>query len=205
MRLGLFGGRFDPPHFGHLLLAEQAREALRLEEVWFIPSGDPPHKAARAPAEQRAAMTALATGDHPAFRTRRLELERSGPSYAIDTVAQIGRERPDAELWYLIGADAFAEIDTWHRAEALLERVRMAVLPRPDSAASPAPEPFRARARHLQAIPFGVSSSAVRERAAQGRSLRYLVPEPVAAHLRRHGLYGSAGAAGRSAGSAGAA
>lgn len=191
MRLGLFGGRFDPPHNGHLLLAEQARDELTLDEVWFLPSARPPHKGAAAPAEDRAAMTELATHDHPAFRTERLELDRPGPSYAIDTVEEVQRARPDAEPYYLIGADAYAEIDGWHRAEALVTAARMVVLPRPDLEPPPPPEPFRSAARSIDAIAFAVSGSLVRRRVAEGRSLRYLVPDPVVAYLRTRGLYGA--------------
>lgn len=193
MRIGLFGGRFDPPHNGHLLLAEEARESVALDEVWFVPSADPPHKEAEASAEERAAMTALATEEHPAFRMCDLELRRPGPSYAFDTVEEVARDRPDAELHYLIGADAYAEIAGWHRAETLVRRVAMIVLPRPHLAPPAPPEPFRSAGRYLDAVPFGVSGTLVRRRAQQARSLRYLVPEAVVRHLRERGLYGSGG------------
>lgn len=192
MRIGLFGGRFDPPHLGHLLLAEQARDALALDEVWFLPAGDPPHKGAIASAEDRLEMTCRAVADHPAFRVRRDEIDRAGPSFAIDTVSDLQQRRPDVAFAYLIGADAWAEIDTWHRARELVRSVRMVVLPRPGGdrrkPAGPG-EPFQRAATRLDAVPFGVSGTLVRERLAQGRSLRYLVPDAVIGYLRAHEPY----------------
>jgi nicotinate-nucleotide adenylyltransferase len=195
VRLALFGGRFDPPHLGHLLLAEQAREALALDEVRFVPARDPPHKGTCAPAAARLAMTRLATDDHPAFVVDDVEIRRPGPSYAIDTVERERARRPDAQLFYLLGADAYAEIDAWHRAEAFVQAVVPVVAPRPGTARARLDglaEPFRSAARHLETVPFGVSSTLLRRRAREGRSLRYLVPEPVARYLRTQGLYAPA-------------
>ena len=204
MRIGLFGGRFDPPHLGHLLLAEQAREALVLDRVWFLPAGDPPHKPAVAAGHHRAEMTRLATADHPDFDVDEMELDRSGPSYTIDTVTALSAAHPESTFLYLVGADAYAEIATWHRAEELVARVPMVVLPRPGTDLSGLASPFREAARSLQAIPFGVSSTLVRRRVAEGHSLRYLVPPAVVRYLRRHALYGRATAAGQAGrGSAG--
>lgn len=189
MRVGLYGGRFDPPHLGHLLAAEGAREALRLDAVWFLPTGDPPHKAAVAAAPHRLAMTRLATSDHPGFAVDDVEADRAGGTYALDTIEILSARHPEARFWYLIGADAFAEIASWHRAEELVRRVPMAVLPRPDARATPPGPPFADAATRLDTVPFGVSSTLVRERVAAGRSLRYLVPPPVVEYLHRHGLY----------------
>ncbi len=192
MRVGVFGGRFDPPHLGHLLLAEQAREALDLERVLFVPAGAPPHKGASAAAEDRLEMTRLATDDNPSFLVDDREVRRAGPSYAIDTVEALRRERPGDELVYLIGADAYADIASWHRAEAFVRSVELAVAPRPGTARAELDglgEPFRSAARRLDIVPFGLSSTLVRRRARGGRSLRYLVPDPVAAFLRRRRVY----------------
>lgn len=192
MRVGVFGGRFDPPHLGHLLLAEQAREALALDLVLFVPAGAPPHKDAAAAAEHRLEMTRLATDDHPAFAVDDRELRRGGPSYALDTVEALRRERPGDELVYLIGADAYARIASWHRAEAFVRSVPVAVAPRPGTARAELDglaEPFRSAARTLDMVPFGLSGTLVRRRARRGRSLRYLVPDGVAAYLVRHALY----------------
>lgn len=192
MRLGVLGGRFDPPHFGHLALAEQAREALGLDEVRFVPAGDPPHKGVRASAEDRVAMTRLATDDHPDFRVDDRELRRAGPSYAIDTVEELRRERPDAELAYLIGADAYAEIATWHRAEAFVRSATVVVVPRPGTPRTDLDgldEPFRSAPRRLDIVPCGLSSTLLRRRIRQGRSLRYLTPDAVARYLHARRLY----------------
>jgi len=192
MRLGLFGGRFDPPHLGHLLLAEQAREALALDEVRFLPAGDPPHKGVQAPAADRVTMTRLATDDHPDFRVDDREVRRVGPSYAIDSVEELRRERPDAELWSLIGADAYAEIATWHRAEAFVRSATVVVVPRPGTAHADLDhldEPFRSAARRLDIVPCGLSSTLLRRRIRQGRSLRYLTPDAVARYLHARRLY----------------
>jgi nicotinate-nucleotide adenylyltransferase len=192
VRLALFGGRFDPPHLGHLLVAEQAREAAALDEVRFVPARDPPHKGVHAPAAARLAMTRLATANHPAFVVDDVEIRRSGPSYAIDTVERLRARRPDAQLFYLLGADAYAEIATWHRAEAFARAVVPLVAPRPGTSRARLDgldEPFRSAARHLETVPFGVSSTLLRRRAAAGRSLRYLTPDPVARYLRSEALY----------------
>ena len=192
MRIGLFGGRFDPPHLGHLLLAEQAREAAALDRVLFVPAADPPHKPAHAPAEDRLALVRIATEDHPAFEADDRELRRDGPSYSFDTVTSVQAERPGAEVVALIGADAWAEIETWHRAAELARTVRFLVLPRPGTDAErlrSLPEPYRSAATPLEAIAFGVSSSEVRRRVRVGASLRYLVPDPVIHELERRRLY----------------
>jgi nicotinate-nucleotide adenylyltransferase len=192
VRLGLFGGRFDPPHFGHLLLAEQARDALSLDEVRFLPAGDPPHKGVRASAEARLTMTRLATDNHPDFRVDDREVRRAGPSYAIDTVEELRRERPDAELWYLIGADAYAEIATWHRAEEFVRSATVVVVPRPGTSRADVDaldEPFRSAPRRLDIVACGLSSTLLRRRIRQGRSLRYLTPDAVARYLHARRLY----------------
>ncbi len=192
MRIGLFGGRFDPPHLGHLLLAEQAREAAALDRVLFVPAADPPHKRAHAPAEDRLALVRIATDDHPAFEVDDRELRRDGPSFSFDTVTSVRAERPDVDVVALIGADAWAEIETWHRAAELARTVRFLVLPRPGTDPErlrTLPEPYRSAATPLDAIPFGVSSTEIRRRVRVGASLRYLMPDPVIEELARRRLY----------------
>lgn len=189
MRLALYGGRFDPPHLGHLLLAERAREALELDEVWFVPAKAPPHKGVTAPARARHAMTLLATAEHPDFRTSALELERPGASYSIHTVEAVAERRPDAELFYLTGADAYADIASWHRARELVELARMVALPRPGATLAGLEPFFRSRVIEIDAPLVDISSSEVRRRARAGASVRYLVPAPVAAFLAKHRFY----------------
>lgn len=192
MRIGLLGGRFDPPHLGHLIIAEQAREELRLDEVHFVPAGAPPHKGVVAPAGARAAMARLATEDHRAFRVDDRELRREGPSYAIDTIDEVRSERPGDEIVFLIGADAYLEIAGWHRGEEMVRTVEVVVVPRPGTPLTDLDtldEPYRSAATRIETVSIGISSTLLRARAGQGRSLRYLTTRPVARYIVAAGLY----------------
>ena len=116
MSLGVLGGTFNPIHVAHLRLGEAAREALGLERVLFVPAGDPPLKAAGvASAAHRLEMVKLATADNPGFEVADLELSRAGPSYTVDTLDELRRRRPEEELWFVLGADAFSELESWYR------------------------------------------------------------------------------------------
>ncbi len=199
-RLGIFGGTFDPIHYGHLAIAEEAREALGLERVLFVPAARPPHKQGRptSPPEDRAAMVALAIADNPAFELSRIELERPGLSYTVDTVRAL-RERlaaadGDVELWFVCSVEAVRELPTWREPQALVRLCRFAVAPRPGVARLSrrwlveqlgTAEPFV----FLEGPHVGISASEIRARAAAGRSIRYLVPPPVAAYVATHRLY----------------
>jgi len=190
--LGLFGGTFDPPHVGHLALAEWARERLRLDRVLFIPAGQPPHKRARpiSSAAARLAMIRLATRGHPSFEVSTLELEAEGPSFTVDTLRRIGARHPRARLFLVVGADSLDEFRTWRSPAEILACATLAVGARP-GAGRPA---TRAWATRHGVVWLGnpaleVSSSLVRERARAGRSLRYLVPDAVARYIVRHRLY----------------
>lgn len=193
-RLGIFGGTFDPPHVGHLALAECAREALRLDRVLFVPAGTPPHKAAaRASAAHRLAMVRRAVRGNPAFAVSTIETRRRGPSYTADTVAALAAAHPGAELWLLMGADMYATFDAWVRPDEIAARAALAVALRPGAKA---PRASRAATRGrgvrwLANAEFDVSSSALRALARAGRSLRYLVPDAVARYAAAHRLYGS--------------
>lgn len=189
MRLGLFGGRFDPPHLGHLRLAEEALEQLELEVLFFIPALAPPHKPTVAPAGARCDMLTLATTDHPRFALSRLELERGGPSYTFDTVRAIKGEHPEAELFFLTGADAYGEIASWHRARELVSEVHMVAASRRGYTLETLEPFFKRRVRHLDTPLLEVSSSDIRKRIKGGRSVRYLVPELVESYLVKHHLY----------------
>jgi nicotinate-nucleotide adenylyltransferase len=191
-RLGIFGGTFDPPHVGHLALAEWAREELKLDRVLFVPTGTPPHKrAARTGAAHRLAMTRRAIRGNSAFTVSTMEVRREGPSFTADTVAAVARAHPGAELWLLLGADMYATFDSWVRPGEIAALAALAVAPRPGAEA---PRASRAAARGrgvrwLTNPALEVSSSAVRERARRGASLRYLVPDAVARYLATHRLY----------------
>lgn len=184
------GGTFDPVHYGHLLLAECAREQLGLERVVFVPAAQGPHKdaAPRAAAEHRLAMLRAAVEGNPAFEVSDCELRRGGVSYTIETVLLMRRLYGGAPV-VLIGADNLNELDTWRRIGELARLVRFAYAPRPGSPtprAAPVPG-----LRHVElAMPaFAVSSTLLRERAARGQSLRYLTPPPVISYIARHELY----------------
>lgn len=189
MRLGLFGGRFDPPHLGHLLAAQGALEALGLDELWFVPAKTPPHKPATAGADARAQMLLLATLPNPAFRVSRLELGRDGPSYTFDTVSQVRRERPGDTLFFITGTDAYADVASWHRARDLVGAVNMVAVARPGYTLEDMEASFRERVHVLPTRLCDISSTDIRTRLARGESVRYLVPELVETYLDRTALY----------------
>jgi nicotinate-nucleotide adenylyltransferase len=196
--VGFLGGTFDPIHFGHLAVAEEAREALGLERVLFVPAGVPPHKPGRvisAPAH-RLAMVELAIADNPAFEVSRLEVERTGNSYTVDTVAALlsGPDAP-AEVTVLVSAELFGSFTTWREPERILRLARVAVVPRPGHrspgrayVAEHFPG-FEDRVAFLDGPHIGISATEVRRRAAAGRSIRYYVPPAVAAYIGEHALY----------------
>lgn len=195
---GVLGGTFDPVHIGHLAAAEEAREALGLERILFVPAALPPHKVDRpvtAP-EHRSAMVELAIARNPAFELSRIELDRSGPSYTVDTLEALaaGLETP-GELVLIMSSEAFRDLRTWHRPERILELARIAVVPRdgyPDAGRAFLAEHFPGfedRAVFLAGPRLRLSGTELRERAALGRSLRYLVPDAVATYIGDHALY----------------
>ena len=204
-RLGLLGGTFDPIHTGHLVIAEVARHALSLDQVVFVPAGDPPHKGdAVTAAEHRYAMVLLATADHPAFVVTRREIERAGPSYSITTIREYRQELGGAgELYFLTGVDTMLEIRTWYQWQDVLRECRFAVMGRPgfDSEALLAllPEELRRQVDFLKAPGCDISSTDIRERVRGGEPVRYLVPSLVESYIRKHGLYQDAPAVERRA------
>ena len=213
-RIGLFGGTFDPPHVGHLALAEWARQSLRLDCVLFVPAGHPPHKgrARLSAVEHRVAMTRLAVRDNPAFTVSALEARRDGPSFTVDTLRALRRREPRARIYLLMGADSLAEFPTWHDPDAIVAFATLAVAPRPKGtaqlrsqrgrgagagarasgkvgAAASQRFPRASRVAWLGSPGLEVSSSAIRARLRAGRSVRYLIPEAVARYIARHRLY----------------
>lgn len=193
VKLGVFGGRFDPPHIGHLLVAQRALEQLSLDEVWFVPAPTPPHKEAQVGAETRATLVTLATASHPQFRMSRIEIERSaaepGPSYTFDTLTEIKKAYPETKLFFITGADAYQQIASWHRAEELVELAQMVALPRPGYDLAGVAPYFRDRVILLDTLSFDVSSTDIRRRLAHCQPIRYLVPELVESYLVKHDLY----------------
>ncbi|MGQ9779205.1 MAG: nicotinate-nucleotide adenylyltransferase [Bacillota bacterium] len=190
--IGLLGGTFDPIHLGHLVLAETARESFGLEKVIFMPAGQPPHKhRAMAAAHDRLRMVEMAVADNPYFAVSTLEIERPGPSYTVDTVVALRRSAPAAEWYLIIGSDALAELPTWHEYEQLLGLVRVLAAARPGAelALPPVLAGWSAKIAFFYPPAIDISSTAIRTRARQGLSLRYLVPERVAAYILEKGLY----------------
>lgn len=193
VKIGLFGGSFDPPHLGHLALARQARDQLALDELRWVPAGDPWQKADRwlAPAAQRIAMVEALIAGEPRMRVDDVETRRAGPSYTIDTVRALRAERPDATLVLVIGQDQYARLPTWHRWRELVDAVTLAVAARGGAQVQPPDElaPLAHRVEVLAMPPVAVSSTDVRAAAAAGADLRALVGDAVGRYIDRHALY----------------
>jgi nicotinate-nucleotide adenylyltransferase len=196
MRIGVFGGTFDPVHLAHLVLAEQCREQACLDQVLFIPAARPPHKLDRTltPLSHRIEMLALAIAGQPAFRIDDLEKNRPGPSYTADTLAELQRGNPGAELFLLIGSDTVNDLPHWHAPGQVAELATLLVVQRPGAKAEEIETltktigvPLRYQ---IVAMPLlDISSRDLRQRAAAGRSLRYLVPRAVEAYIVDKRLY----------------
>lgn len=198
MRVGLLGGTFDPIHLGHLRGAENAREEIGLDQVIVMPSGTPPHRPGPATSPlDRYAMVCLATASHPAFVPSDLELRRDGPSYTVDTLEALHRERPGDRFVLIVGSDTLPELGTWWRADRLAALCEVAVVARPGVSETDGPgdAPRGAggtpmfRSSRVEGPGLPISATAVRERAGHGRSLRYLVPDAVADYITKRGLY----------------
>jgi nicotinate-nucleotide adenylyltransferase len=208
MRLGIFGGTFDPVHYGHLLLAESCREQLQLEAVWFLPAAVPPHKRQRAiaAAEARVEMLDLATSGHEAFSVCRYEIDRGGVNYTVDTLTQLKVDGPLRELFFLMGADSLADLPTWKDPQRLCQLATPVVVCRAIAAGRdshcealdwsglealiPKARLDEIRASRVQMPRIDLSSSDLRRRRAAGKSIRYRTPRAVEKYIETHGLYG---------------
>jgi nicotinate-nucleotide adenylyltransferase len=198
MKIGILGGTFDPVHLGHLKIAEEARATLGLSEVILVPAGQPLLKPAHplAPAEHRLQMVRLAVADRPSFRVSAMEIERSGPSYTVETIAELrGQYGREDALFFILGWGSLAQLPEWREPSRLIQLCRLVAVPRPgcprpDIEALEASIPGLAqRVEFLEKPYIDISASAIRERAARGLSLRHLVPEPVADYIKEHRLY----------------
>jgi nicotinate-nucleotide adenylyltransferase len=205
MRLGIFGGTFDPIHYGHLLLAECCREQARLDRVWFVPNSLSPHKQQQKPTDGqlRAEMIELAIAGHEALGVCRDEIDRGGVSYSVETLERLAGEDPARELFFLLGADSLADLPTWRQPERICELASLVVVRR-----SGHPEPdfdgvaplvslermaeFRALAVEMPRL--DLSSSDLRRRVDAGLSIRYRTVRAVEKYIQTHGLYRSPGA-----------
>jgi nicotinate-nucleotide adenylyltransferase len=186
--VGLLGGSFDPVHHGHLIVARAVAEALGLDEVWFVPAREQPFKTGRhgAPPEARAAMLDLAVKGEPGFRVERLELGRPGPSFTVDTLRALREREPGREFALLVGADTVIDLPKWREAPALPALATIVVFARPGA---PVPAGLPAGTRVVEAPQVDISATAIRARVRAGRSVRFLVPDAVAAYVATHGLY----------------
>jgi nicotinate-nucleotide adenylyltransferase len=191
--VGIFGGTFDPIHVGHLIVAEQARDLLHLDQVLFVPARMPPHKVqATASAEQRFRMTSLAVEDNPAFAVSDLELRREGPSYTVETLRALRATAPTGARHYLLlGADSARDLEQWREHETLLGDSTVVVLERPGVGREAMPPSVGRHATFLSTPRLDISSTEIRRRVRQGGTVRYLVPVPVENYIRSEGLYRS--------------
>ena len=193
-RLGVMGGTFDPIHYGHLVTAEEAWVQFGLDAVVFVPTGQPWMKQGRevSPAEDRYLMTVIATASNPRFRVSRVEIDRDGPTYTVDTLRTLGTEYPDAELYFITGADAMLEILDWKDPEEVLSSAHFIAASRPgyDLTRFETAGPARDAGVSMMSIPaLAISSTDVRERIHDGRPIRYLVPEGVKSYIEKAALY----------------
>ncbi len=207
-RIGIFGGTFNPVHLAHLRSAEEVREAQELDRIVFIPSASPPHKQTVAPAAHRLAMVRLAVAGNPHFQVSTIEIVRRGRSYSVDTLRALRARMPHASFAFIMGADAFREIDTWKEYASIFELADLIVTSRPprrDLALQRAlPVAVRAhfcyRSGYLEhrtgnrilfqsVSDLDISASSIRQRLSRGLSIRYLVPAAVERYITRHGLY----------------
>jgi nicotinate-nucleotide adenylyltransferase len=202
MRLGLFGGTFDPIHLGHLILAEACREACALDLVWFVVTATPPHKrGGRTSIQHRLEMARIAVAGNPAFEVSEIEARTPGPHYSYQTLESLREERPGDDLFFLVGADSLVDLPGWRHPERVLAAAELVVVNRPGidpaAAADPASAlaPLLARcpeARPVRAVevpPIGISSTDLRLALAAGRSVRYRVPRGVEAYIDAQRLY----------------
>jgi nicotinate-nucleotide adenylyltransferase len=198
VKVGVMGGTFDPIHLAHLILAEQARVFLGLDRVLFVPAGAPWRKAERriAPVADRVAMVRAALAGDPYFEVSLIESERRGPSYTVDTLSVLQRQLgPQAELYFILGQDALADLPNWREPARIVQLARLAVAARPGC---PPPDPTALERAvpgiqdRMDVVPMpqmDISSTDIRRRVAQGISIRFLVPAAVEAYITAHGLY----------------
>ncbi len=196
-RVGILGGTFDPPHLGHLILAEYAVEALNLNCLLFVPAADPPHKQheKNTPVAHRLAMLKLALGSNSRFTLSRVDVDRPGPHYSLDMVKIIQGQNPGAELYFVMGGDSLRDLPRWHRPAELVSLCRLAVMHRPGDGARPYMHEdvlpgLSERVVMIDAPLIGISATEIVSRWQKGLSIRYLVPDAVLDYMTAHNVYG---------------
>lgn len=194
----LMGGTFDPIHYGHLVVAEEVRQRFNLAKVVFIPAGQPPHKTDKVilDAQHRVNMTRLAIASNPYFEISTIEVERQGLSYTVDTIEQLRRSFQVENIYFITGADAILEILTWKDTERLLDMTYLIAATRPGYALNhlaetlgSLPAPFMKRILPLEVPALAISSSDIRKRVREGRSIKYLLPESVETYIHQNNIY----------------
>jgi nicotinate-nucleotide adenylyltransferase len=193
LRVGIMGGTFDPIHHGHLVAASEVQALFALDEVIFVPTGAPWQKSDRrvSTAEHRYLMAVIATASNPRFWVSRVDIDRAGPTYTIDTIRDIGAQRPGADLFFITGADALDQILSWHDAEEALKLARFVGVTRPGYELSD--EHLPVDSATLVDVPaMAISSSDCRERVHHDKPVWYLVPDGVVQYINKHGLYSDA-------------
>ena len=197
-KTGIMGGTFNPIHFGHLLLAEQTKEAMDLDEVIFIPSGNPYMKNASGVLDKkmRMEMTSLAIEGHPYFHSSSIEVDREGPTYTYETISALRRENPHHDYYFIVGADSLCSMETWKNPEQIFQNCIIAAAVRGDKMDREIHETAKSLAVHYQAdiriLPsrcIDLSSTEIRERIKKGKSVRYMLPEKVLDYIYAHQLY----------------
>lgn len=200
-RIGILGGTFNPPHTGHMILAQDAAEALQLEQVWFLPCAQPAHKPEKCvvPSEHRINMLRASIGHDPRWHLSLIEIERSGISYTIDTLRAVTQQHPEVDWHFIIGADTLLELHSWREIDAVLSLCRMISMRRPglpeadvlrDQIQLPAPWPEKLVDGLFDGHLIDISSTEIRKRVAQKQSIRYLVTAEVERYIVTHELYG---------------
>ncbi|MCM8760448.1 MAG: nicotinate-nucleotide adenylyltransferase [Candidatus Omnitrophica bacterium] len=190
-RIGIIGGSFDPIHTGHLIIAEKAREEFFLEKVIFIPAGIPPHKKTTfASPYHRTEMTKIAIRDNRYFEVSDMEIKRQVPSHTYDTIRSFKKRNSEIEIFFITGEDNFYELKTWHRYEELVKDVVFLVAPRNSKKEKIAPKIPDLKYKFIHSPLTDISSSYIRSCLAEGKSVKYLIPEGVIKYIRRHKLYG---------------
>ena len=198
-KIGIMGGTFNPIHYGHLFIAEAAWKTFSLDKVIFVPAGSPPHKRNKfcGDTEDRMQMTALAIASNPHFELSLIEVNRSGFSYSVDTMELFNEQyHYDVDLYFITGADAVLDIDTWYRPERLLELCRFIAATRPGfdlQRLEKLPEHWRKRIDVMDIPGLDISSTDIRQRVQQGLPIKYLLPEAVESYIFEHNLYKEAG------------
>lgn len=187
-KIGILGGTFDPPHLGHLIIANEVLESQNLDEIWFMPNQEPPHKkkSNAISDEDRIQLVKLAIAEHPRFRLELLEMERSGPSFTYETMKILQETHPDKKFYFIIGADMIEYLPKWKHIDELVKLVQFIGVDRP-SYSHETPYPIV----YAEVPEMEISSSLIRDRLMEGKTIRYIVPESVRNYIKENKLYGS--------------